>query len=274
MTWFDVDGARNYLAQQKGSSLPSRKTIYRMVENCLRVARAEQRADRKRGGTRMFFGPDWIDQFLLNQSVQRNALRPRSRRFKDIEMHRKISGTGPDTHSAAASGQLAAHVREATANLRLALAQYGESAPITCRARAVLQESVRRLYEAGQQPRSLCDEPPSRRVATFDGPTFGAALDANRLGCQLEAVRAWMLAHDGWQTLSEIARGAGYSDAAVVSVSGRLRDLRKPRFGGYTVERRRGAGTWEYRVTRPEESAARVAAIERVQHGRSLGGSA
>jgi hypothetical protein len=103
---------------------------------------------------------------------------------------------------------------------------------------------------------SLFDGPPVRDSSRFDGQTFDRARDADRLGCQLASVRAWMLAHQ-WQTLAEIARGVGYSDAAVASVSARLRDLRKRRFGGYAVERRRRTtGTWEYRVTRPEESAA------------------
>jgi hypothetical protein len=94
-----------------------------------------------------------------------------------------------------------------------------------------------------------------RRV--FDGPSFEFSLDADRLGRQLESVRGWMLRHD-WQTLVEIARGAGYSEAAVASISARLRDLRKPRFGSYLIDRRRRtAGIWEYRITaRREESAA------------------
>jgi hypothetical protein len=73
VTWFDVDGARHYLAQIDGSGLPPRKTIYRMVEQGLRVARAQEKAERKRGGTRMYFCPDWIDAFLVERAVQRNA---------------------------------------------------------------------------------------------------------------------------------------------------------------------------------------------------------
>jgi hypothetical protein len=70
MRWFDVDGARHYLSQQQGSSVPSRKAIYRMVEQGLRVARGENNPKRRRGGTRMFFCPEWIDEFLLGRSMQ------------------------------------------------------------------------------------------------------------------------------------------------------------------------------------------------------------
>jgi hypothetical protein len=82
----------------------------------------------------------------------------------------------------------------------------------------------------------------------FDGETYDPELDKARLGVQVRAVRALML--DGeWRTLAEIA---GLVHAPEASVSARLRDLRKPRFGAMTVERRRRGegqrGLWEYRV--------------------------
>lgn len=79
----------------------------------------------------------------------------------------------------------------------------------------------------------------------FDGP-FLVEADHARLGRQLDVVRCLML--DGrWRTLGQIEECTGYPQA---SVSARLRDLRKPRFGGYAVERqRRSPGTYEYRVT-------------------------
>ena len=81
----------------------------------------------------------------------------------------------------------------------------------------------------------------------FDGTTFDEDLDGPRLTGQLE--RVWALMSDGqWRTLREIAFRAGGTEAAV---SARLRDLRKPRFGGYVVDRRRVegvSGLWEYRV--------------------------
>lgn len=83
----------------------------------------------------------------------------------------------------------------------------------------------------------------------FDGETYDPEQDAARLGKQLLAVRDLML--DGiWRTLAEIERETGYPQA---SVSARLRDLRKEKFGGYVVKRRRSeyrSGTHEYQVTR------------------------
>lgn len=49
-----------------------------------------------------------------------------------------------------------------------------------------------------------------------------------------------------WHTLPEIAAGTGDPEA---SISARLRDLRKPRFGSYVVDRRRRSqGLFEYRL--------------------------
>jgi hypothetical protein len=51
-----------------------------------------------------------------------------------------------------------------------------------------------------------------------------------------------------WRTLSQIVLHVGGSEAGV---SARLRDLRKQKFGAYTVNgRRRSGGLWEYQVTR------------------------
>ena len=87
-----------------------------------------------------------------------------------------------------------------------------------------------------------------RERSVFGGQTAVAARDDARLLGQLAAVRGLMF--DGlWRTLAMISAGVGYPEA---SVSARLRDLRKARFGGYTVERRvvsRGLHT--YRVVRP-----------------------
>lgn len=79
----------------------------------------------------------------------------------------------------------------------------------------------------------------------FDGATFAAARDGERLSRQLDAVRRYMRSGE-WRTLDEIAAATG---APPASVSARLRDLRKPRFGGMTVERKPAArGLWLYRV--------------------------
>ena len=81
----------------------------------------------------------------------------------------------------------------------------------------------------------------------FDGPCFDPALDQARLTKQLGRVFDAM--SDGaWWTLDAIATATGDPHA---SVSAQLRHLRKPRFGGYAVEKRRrnaDGGTWEYRL--------------------------
>ena len=77
----------------------------------------------------------------------------------------------------------------------------------------------------------------------FDGKTYEPS-DGPRLGVQLAQVAALM--RDGqWRTLYEIAHATG---CPTQSVSARLRDLRKPRYGSHPVERRRvSAGVFQYR---------------------------
>jgi hypothetical protein len=83
------------------------------------------------------------------------------------------------------------------------------------------------------------------QLEIFDGQTFDFARDSARLTGQLDRVRFVM--RDGrWRTLAEIAETVGGSEAGV---SARLRDLRKERFGGLTVEREYATeGLWRYRV--------------------------
>lgn len=67
----------------------------------------------------------------------------------------------------------------------------------------------------------------------FDGATYTLA-DRPRLAAQY--IRVWHLMRDGkWRTLDEISAATGAPEA---SVSARLRDMRKPRFGENTIERR------------------------------------
>jgi hypothetical protein len=79
----------------------------------------------------------------------------------------------------------------------------------------------------------------------FDGATFNQELDADRLTNQFQRVKALML--DGkWRTISQIQQQCGGSEAGI---SARLRDLRKARNGGFTVERTRNPeGLHFYRV--------------------------
>lgn len=83
---------------------------------------------------------------------------------------------------------------------------------------------------------------------TFDGETFDAARDGDRLRCQLHAVRT-LMADGRWRTLATIAAECGYPENSIPGISARLRDLRKPKFGAFTVERRYlHDGLWQYRV--------------------------
>ena len=84
---------------------------------------------------------------------------------------------------------------------------------------------------------------------TFDGETFDEDRDGERLSGEFKAVKKYVL--DGaWHTLAEISMALGYPEA---SVSARLRDLRKKKFGSYTVEREYVInGLWRYRVLLPE----------------------
>jgi hypothetical protein len=83
----------------------------------------------------------------------------------------------------------------------------------------------------------------------FDGQTYSHARDYARLNGLLLAV--FDLMKDGRERpLSEIA---GLTRGTEASVSARLRDLRKPKFGGHVVQRRHiQRGLYFYRlVVRP-----------------------
>ena len=83
-------------------------------------------------------------------------------------------------------------------------------------------------------------------VPEFDGDCVDVE-DFPRLITQLDTIRAYM--SDGkWRTLRQIAAA---TKAPESSVSAQLRNLRKPRFGGCTVNRRSvGNGLYVYQVMR------------------------
>ena len=73
---------------------------------------------------------------------------------------------------------------------------------------------------------------------SFDGPS-AMGIDTPRLAGQLEKV--YTLMKDGkWRTLSQIATATGCIET---SASSRMRDFRKSRFGGHTVNMRKVEGT-------------------------------
>ena len=79
----------------------------------------------------------------------------------------------------------------------------------------------------------------------FSGSTYNAPRDEARLTGQWLAVFDFMR-HGKWHTLAEISTATGYPEA---SISARLRDFRKPRFGGHTVDREYvSAGLYRYRL--------------------------
>lgn len=97
-----------------------------------------------------------------------------------------------------------------------------------------------------------------------DGATYEPALDYERLNGQQERV-ARVMADGRWRTLGEIqaeieARFDTHDPQA--SLSARLRDLRKPKFGGHTVDRRRRGegkrGLFEYRLLPTDEHGQRL----------------
>lgn len=82
----------------------------------------------------------------------------------------------------------------------------------------------------------------------FGGSTYLPYLDSARLSSQLERVKQLM--NDGeWRTLPQIQAIVGGSEAGI---SARLRDLRKQKFGGLIVNRKRigdpSKGLWVYQV--------------------------
>lgn len=96
------------------------------------------------------------------------------------------------------------------------------------------------------------DYHPATRAAPrsrFDGAaTLTPSVDDPRLSTQLGKVYAVMLDGD-WHSLSGLEMAIGLT-ATQTAISARLRDLRKPRFGGNTIERHRGDdGLWFYKMT-------------------------
>lgn len=93
-------------------------------------------------------------------------------------------------------------------------------------------------------PQSLASSP----VPHFNGPSYDPKFDQARLTGQIRRIYNVML-DEQWWTLAEIAQTTNDPQA---SISAQLRHLRKPRFGGHTINKRRrgapGKGWWEYQL--------------------------
>lgn len=88
----------------------------------------------------------------------------------------------------------------------------------------------------------LFSPPPNR---AFDGETYEPERDYVRLTGQLG--RVFNLMKDGqWRTLTQISR---ITQGSPQAISARLRDCRKAKYGGHTVERKWvDSGLWAYRL--------------------------
>lgn len=95
-----------------------------------------------------------------------------------------------------------------------------------------------------------------RKSATFDGKTFDKERDEERLFTQLEAV--YQVMSDGkWRSIyrlqADLLRICGVQ-GSYASLSARLRDLRKEKFGAHFVDRRHVQdGLYEYRLVPNEQ---------------------
>jgi len=87
-------------------------------------------------------------------------------------------------------------------------------------------------------------------VARFDGPDYNPALDDERLTKQIG--RVYDIMKDGsWRPLDGIQWAIEHrfnTKDPLTSISAQIRHLRKPRFGGYNIERKREGNLWLYRM--------------------------
>lgn len=96
---------------------------------------------------------------------------------------------------------------------------------------------------------SKCLQYVKTKFFKFDGKTYDQVADSKRLGTQLGRVLSVMQGGE-WKTLSEISF---MTDDPQASVSARLRDLRKPKFGSHDIVRRnrgpKSNGLYEYKLS-------------------------
>lgn len=95
-------------------------------------------------------------------------------------------------------------------------------------------------------------------METTFGPCYDEVIDKKRIHKQMDVIRDYMLEEwtaGRWMTLDGISSWTGIPEA---SVSAQLRHLRKPRFGGYVVEKRRRGQLWEYQVSKPTDENGQI----------------
>lgn len=88
------------------------------------------------------------------------------------------------------------------------------------------------------------------KTARYEGPV-DARIDFDRLQGGIRKVHG-LLSNNEWFTLREIETETGIPQA---SASAFIRHLRKARFGGFIIEKRRrnpNGGTWEYKMSERE----------------------
>lgn len=67
-----------------------------------------------------------------------------------------------------------------------------------------------------------------------------------RLTTQREKLRFLLTRYPSkWWTLAELNKNIGASEAGI---SARLRDMRKPQYGSYDIEKRHDGSLWHYRI--------------------------
>jgi hypothetical protein len=81
-------------------------------------------------------------------------------------------------------------------------------------------------------------------MRTFDGVDYQHELDFVRLTGQMERIYN-LMKDEQFRTLSLISHVTGDPES---SVSAQLRNFRKARFGGHTVNRKRVDNTWYYQL--------------------------
>lgn len=98
----------------------------------------------------------------------------------------------------------------------------------------------------------------------FSGDDYSTSYDHKRLSKQIDVIKAIVTKAPKWWTLRELHELTGIGES---SISAQLRNLKKPEFGKYVLERRprgrREDGLYEYRIMPPGHNSEWVVAGKR-----------